>query len=68
MTVICRGRAREVNSRVGPGKLIRRARARDFERTGGPGTLTFFEAPGIFLNVRGYENYSICLAFAFFKK
>lgn len=65
---------REVNSRVGPGKLIRRAHARDFERTGRPGTLTFlgtltfFEAPGIFLNVRGYENYSICLAFAFLKK
>lgn len=33
----------------------------------GLGRFDFREAPGMFINVRGYKNDKICFAFTFFK-
>lgn len=50
-----------------PRKLIGVNVSKTSEKTGEPWALRFFEALGIFLNVRVCKNYSICLAFTFCK-
>lgn len=59
-------RVREVHGQVGAPRAQRGRKGppplREHER---PGTFCFLEAPGIFLNVRGYKNYRVCLALTF---